>query len=342
MPLVRTVVVFLIVVLSSADLWAQAKTDVVTLANGDRFTGEIKELNRGRLELETDDAGTIEIEWENIVRVVSTHSFEIETSDGRRLLGSLGQTSDQVVLLVGTEGSVSLTMPEITRITPIGASFWSKIEGSVDAGFSYTRSSGVAQTTLNSDSLYRRPAFQFRLALSATLTQRSDVEDRDDRGTLSLSYFRYRGRRMFIAGTGSFETNESLGLALRSQVGGLVGLRYVNTNRAQLEVGAGVAVNEEQGVDTEPTENVEGILGFRSSFYTYDKPKTEFDISAQYYPSLSNWGRQRLQFDSSLKRDVWKDFFISFNVYDTFDSAPPNPDAERNDVGVVASFGLTY
>ncbi len=36
--------------------WA-AKTDVVTLVNGDRLTCEIKLLSQGRLEVSTDDVG---------------------------------------------------------------------------------------------------------------------------------------------------------------------------------------------------------------------------------------------------------------------------------------------
>jgi hypothetical protein len=44
----------------SAD--AQPKTDVVRLLNGDRITGEVIALERGRLQLKTDDAGTIYIE----------------------------------------------------------------------------------------------------------------------------------------------------------------------------------------------------------------------------------------------------------------------------------------
>ena len=73
-------------------------------------------------------------------------------------------------------------MPEITRLTPIGASFWNKLEGSIDAGFTYTHSSGIAQTTLNTTTVCRRPAFLFRLDSSARLTQRSDDEERDDPG----------------------------------------------------------------------------------------------------------------------------------------------------------------
>jgi hypothetical protein len=331
-----------VVFASSAVASAQGKTDVVTLTNGDRITGEIKSLDRGQLEFKTDDAGTLEIEWDNVAQVVATRSFEIETSDGRRLLGSLGQASDRMVLVVSVGGSISLPALEVTRVTPIGARFWSRFDGAVDAGFSYARSSGIAQGTLNSDTVFRKPAFVVRLTLSATLTHQTNEDDRDDRATLNAAYVRYFGQRWLVGGQGSFETNESLGLILRSQAAALVGQRLVNSNRSQLEVGGGLVLNKEQGLDAEPTKNVEGVLSFRTSYYTYDRPKTLFDLSTQYYPSLSSWGRQRLQFDSAIRRELFKDFTVSVNVYDTFDSAPPNPDAERNDVGVVASVGWTY
>jgi hypothetical protein len=43
-----------------------------------------------------------------------------------------------------------------------------------------------------------------------------------------------------------------------------------------------------------------------------------------------------------VKRELLKDFFVSLNLYDTFDSRPPNAAADRNDVGVVVSIGWSY
>jgi hypothetical protein len=321
----------------------QPKTDVVTLANGDRITGEIVNLAKGRLELKTDDAGTLEIEWDKIARVEATREFEVNTSDGRLLLGSLGRAGDRVVLVVISGANVTLSMDEVTGILPIGTSFWAKLDGSISAGFNYTRSSGIAQGTLNSDTVFRRPAFLFRLTAAATVTEQKNTDNsRDDRGTIEFSYVRYPWRRMFVAGSLSFETNESLGLVLRSQGVGLVGERLVNTNRAQVQFGGGLAVNDEKAVDAPEAQNLEGVIGISGSYYTYDRPKTTVDASIQYYPSLSNWGRQRLQFDSAVKREIWKDFTVSLNTYDSFDSAPPNPDALRNDFGVTVSVGWTY
>ena len=325
-----------------ATLHAQPKTDVVTLANGDRITGEVKRLDRGRLEFSTDDAGTLYLEWDKLVSVVATRFVEVVTSDGRRFLGSLGRADDRTIAVVSPEGTVMLQMAEVTIIRQIGGSFWRKLDGSVDAGFSYTRSSGVAQLNFNSDTVYRKPASQVRLTTSLTVTEKDDDSGRDDRGTLEASYLHYRWREWFIAGAGRFETNESLGLELRSQVAVATGPRLINTNRAQLAIGGGLVLNDERGVDVEATQNIEGLLMFNTSFYTYDRPRTNLDISLLYYPSLSDPGRHRAQLDARIERELWKDFFVALSLYNTYDSRPPNPAADTNDVGVVASIGWTY
>jgi hypothetical protein len=322
---------------------AQGKTDVVTLANGDRITGEIKRLERGRLEFSTDDAGTLYLEWDKLVSVVAPNRFvEVLTSDGSRFLGALGPSAARSIAVATSEGSMTLQMAEVTLITPIGTSFWRKLDGSIDIGANYTKSSGIAQFNLNSDTVYRKPASSIRLGASVTLTQTDDEEGRDDRGYVEVSYLRYRWQRWFLAAAGRLETNESLGLELRSQIGGVVGPRLVNSNRAQLTLGAGLAFNDERGVDVEPTQNIEGLFVFRWSYYTYDRPKTNVDVSTQYYPSLSNIGRHRIQLDAAVKREIWSDFFISVSMYNTFDSRPPNPDADINDIGFVLSIGWSY
>jgi len=321
---------------------AQGRTDIVTLANGDRITGEILRLERGRLEFKTNDAGTLYLEWDKLTSVLTTRLVEIGTDTGATYLGSLVQAPGRVIVVSTLAGEVKLRMPEVTSMTPIGRSFWKKIDGSVDAGFNYTKSSGIAQMTLNSDTVYRQPASQARLVASVTLTSTEEDDGRDDRAVVDMSYQHTRWRRWFVLGFGRFESNESLGLILRSQVGAAVGPRLVNSNRAQVSIGAGLDVNDERGVDVEPTRNVEGVILFQSSYFTYDRPTTNLDLRIQYYPSLSNRGRHRAQLDASLKQELLKDLFVAFTLYNSYDNRPPNAAADRNDIGVVASIGWTY
>ncbi len=320
----------------------QGRTDVVTLANGDRITGEVERLERGRLEFKTDDAGTLYLEWDKLVSVVAARLVEILTTDGSRFLGTLERAPDREITVATPTGPRTFRMSDVTLITPIGGGFWSKLDGSIDAGFNYTQSSGVAQLNVNSSTVYRKPASSTRLTGSLTLTETDDDEGRDDRGYVEVSHLRYPWHRWFITAAGRFETNESLGLELRSQVAAAAGPRLVNSNRAQMTIGAGLAFNDERGVDVEATQNIEAVFAFRWSFYTYDRPKTNLDVSTQYFPSLSDFGRQRIQLDAAVKREIWKDLFLSLNGYNTFDSRPPNPEANTNDVGVVISIGWSY
>jgi hypothetical protein len=119
-------------------------------------------------------------------------------------------------------------------------------------------------------------------------------------------------------------------------------MRLVNTNRTEFSLGAGLVVNREKPVSEPIRQNLEGLVSLGTAFNTYDRPRTNFSTTLQYYPSFSDWGRQRLQLDSSIRRELLKNFFTALTVYDTFDSAPPNVDALRNDVGVVVSIGWSY
>ena len=139
------------------------------------------------------------------------------TTDGSRYLGSLGSTANRSIAVVTPDGEVQLQMSEVTLITPIGRSFWRQLDGSIDVGFSYTRSSGVAQLNLNSDIVYRKRASRGRLTASLTQTRKDDDSDRDDRASVEISYLHYPWQRWFTLGVGRFESNESLGLDLRSQ-----------------------------------------------------------------------------------------------------------------------------
>ena len=167
--------------------WAQPKTDVVRLSNGDHVTGEISSMKLARLELKTDDAGTIAFEWDNIASVESTHQFEVGTTDDRRLLGSLQVGVGRVVRVVTNSGDVVLPMAEVTTIYPIGAGFWKKLDGSANMGYSYTRSSAIGQFSLNWDTTFRRPSFVVMLSVSGTVTEQPGSE-KDDRGAVGLQY----------------------------------------------------------------------------------------------------------------------------------------------------------
>ena len=76
----------------SFEALAQRKTDVVTLYNGDRITGEIKGLLGGILKLSTDAMGTLNIEWQEVSHLESDYYYEVRLSKGTRHFGSVAKS----------------------------------------------------------------------------------------------------------------------------------------------------------------------------------------------------------------------------------------------------------
>ena len=110
-------VLLVITLLLCIDPAIAARTDVVYMHNGDRVTGEIKSLFRGRLEFKTDHMGTLLIDWEDIEQVVSDTGQSVELTGGQRFYGSLDKPTEPDMLAVNTEeGLVSLAVSDISVV----------------------------------------------------------------------------------------------------------------------------------------------------------------------------------------------------------------------------------
>ena len=114
-----------------------AKTDVVVLRNGDRLTGEVQQLERGRLQLKTDDLGTVEIEWDKVVSVAAAAPFDVDDLHGSRYMGALvpGPVAGQVLIVwAGRTDTVELST--LVRMRRLEKSRWKRLDGSLDVGAS--------------------------------------------------------------------------------------------------------------------------------------------------------------------------------------------------------------
>lgn len=338
----RTLVCAALVLLCAAPAAAQ-KTDVVVLVNGDRFTGEIKLMNRGRLSLSTDDAGTISIEWKKVSTVTSKYQFEVSTDTGLRYVGMLGQAADGKVAILSAPGTTvaALSIFEIVTITQLRATFWQKLDGAVSLGASYTQASGVGQISFDGKVTYRRPSFTAYTLLSAGVTQKENEPD-TQRYSWQFGYTRFYKNQWVVNPLGLIESNPDLGFNLRSSGAVTIGRYLTQTNSGWILLGAGGSVGREQPVDGETLTNVDALVVLNASRFNYDFPKTSLDLTVMLFPSLNDWGRVRLNANLSYSREIVKDFNITFTAYNSYDSRPPTAGASKNDVGFSLSLGWTF
>jgi Protein of unknown function, DUF481 len=325
---------------------AREKTDVVILRNGDQITGEITSLSSGRLVYSTDSVGTINIEWEDIAKLSSPFFYRIEDHNGAVYYGSLAAPEEAGTLhLVQSDGtSALLAMADMAGIMPIEQKFWKRFDGSISIGFSFTQASHATQLSAGVDVTYTTMNAITSLNASSLLTDQDEV-DATSRHDASLQYIRniQRWKKIGWFGRGELQSNEELGLDLRLLAATGIWRALYQDFRSLAAVGPGLAVSEEYaaGSDDAATNTELLILG-GYSFSTYDYPKTEISVRGDFYPSLSDWGRVRFEFDANLRRELFHDLFFKISPFESYDSAPPEEGAAKNDWGLSTSLGWEF
>lgn len=318
------------------------KVDVVVLSNASRIVGEVRSMKRGRLELKTDDMGTVQIEWENIASVTAPGLFEVEDMGGRLRFGALRPSTDGRRLeIVNSDGVQVLPLPEVARLHLVKSTFWDRISGSLDLGASYESASELLQLDVDGDARFRRPKFEVAAEASAVFTRQPDSDD-TRRSTLSLAYNRLFSNSHRILAQGAFEQNRELGYDRRASLKGGWARHLARSTRSELLGGAGLAVNREVPIEGEATTNVEALVSFSYANFAYDFPNTDIQVDVVAYLGLNQWGRGRVEANVRLSREVFKDFYVGVRGYESYDSQPATEGAEKNDWGLTLTLGVRF
>ena len=319
------------------------RTDELVLYNGNTITGEVKSLQQGKVRFKTDHADTMYIEWKYVRSLTSSDFFEVENQRGEFFYGMLMPgTEDRKLLIIGPTETVVLDMERVVAIMPIKKTFWGRIDGSLNLGFSFTSADSILQYSLESDATYRQPKYNASVTLSSIQTRQ---EQRDDivRDSLEFAYTRYHKDRYFGTGSLVFSRNTELGIDFRTQLSYAFGRSFIQTNRSRLSGNVGLAVSRDNPAGADPDEYIlSGVFGGRYHFFLYNYPKTDILVELSILPGITDWPRTRSEFNASLRREIFTDFTANFSVYDSYDSDPPPEAAANHDYGVILSVGWIF
>ncbi len=320
------------------------KLDVIVLKNGDRVTGEIQSLAYGRLALETDSMGTVEIEWPDVVSVESPQGFIIEDVEGNILYGSFARAAEAGHLAVAGGDNVArgVAMPKVARLSQSEERWLDRVHGSFSLGFDYTKSSDITVLSGSFNTNYRGPKSNWNFNVDVNST-RDPVQGTIDRDSIRYGYRWLQPGGRFWAGLTSLERNEQTGIEARAMVGGGYGSYFFQTSTHEVAALAGVGATREWATGQANNQSsLEGILGFDWRIFDFATPKTNLTARAVVFPSLTESGRYRTESNVSLRREIISDFYLDLSFYHTYDSDPPDELAETSDYGVVTSLGYSF
>ena len=320
-----------------------AQNDKIYTSNGDVLVGEIKSMQRGVLVYDTDYADKdFQIEWEGIEGISCSRSLIIYTEDGKKYNGGIQFIADEPKKLIiqTLDENITVNLDEIVEITSFKSKFIDRVIISIDAGLSLSKANNVRQTSAAGKISYRGIKWYFSARFNNVGTTQDDV-DPIDRSEGGMNFTRDIFGNAMVLGGLEFLSNSEQMLDLRSTVKAGVGYYLIRSNKLYMQAGIGIAFSQEKydGIEKTKQGSFEGLGG--TEFNAYDIGDLSFQMKLTTYPSFSEWGRWRIDFDTSLKYDLPLDFYVKLSYVHNFDSEPL-VEVSKNDYVFKTSLGWEW
>ncbi|MEN2488503.1 DUF481 domain-containing protein [Flavobacterium sp. B11] len=331
--------IFLFFLLFFLKISAQV-SDTLVLKNNDIIVGEIKTMNKGILQIETDySKEDFKLEWKHVKNISSDRIYIINLSNGNLLNGKIVKIETPgkcEITNIETQTKSIVDLADIVRIKPVDESFWGRLDASFDAGIKLTKAQSLQQLTINVNLGYTAKKWYG----TATYKQIQSIQDDSDpirRIDTDVSYIHLLPKDYFIplSVVTLKNTEQDIDLRVVSKAG--YGKYLMHSNKKYWGIASGLSFNHERFTGTTaPNKSLELFLG--SDLNLYDIGDFSFQSKVNFFPSLTESKRIRADFSVDTKYDLPLDFFIKLSFVYNYDNKP-KPGASKDDYVFQTTFG---
>jgi len=318
-----------------------AQHDTLWVKNGNVLYGEIKSLNSGVLTMETpysDDDFTID--YDDVTKLVIERRCIIVLVGGERLFGFLRSEEDKKVTIYSTEGTrEGLDLDDVTTIEVIKKKLIKRISGYIDIGFNLTKSNNQRQLNMDGGISYKGFKWIMNAKISSLFANQDNVE-LTERTSIDAEVNRLVSDKWYILASGSYLSNTEQDL--QGRYSGKLGVgRFLSiTDKLLWGIGTGLNFNIENYNDS--SLNKESTELFISSrFNMFDFKDLSLDTNVDFYPSISERGRIRVDYNLNVKYDLPYDFYVKTSFQFNYDNQPPET-ASKFDYILTSGFGWSF
>jgi hypothetical protein len=334
-------VLFLITVLLYT-VNAFSQSDSLVLKNGNVIVGEIKSMDKGVLTIETDYSDDdFTIEWDGIKSIKTDAFFLITLTDGERINGSFKTSGEGKIKIFPEAGTpVEIEHDALVYLKSVDKGFLDRIYASIDIGFDLAKSNNLATFTTRAGLGYLANRWSTDFSINTLFSKQDSVDNiRRTDGGLTFKYFLPRDWYLPITATYLSNTEQKLDARWNGMLG--IGYYAIRTNRAYWGFKGGAAFNNEkyspEGQTQTTNSSWEGFIGSELNLYDIGDLSLLTKITA--FPSFTESGRWRVDFNFDMKYDLPLDFYVKLGYSLNYDNQPVEG---ANNVDYVLSTGFGW
>lgn len=309
----------IVVIFISTYMWAQ--NDSIRLRNNDLIVGEVKTLNKSVLTFKTSYSETdFKIDFDDVVSINTNGLFAIHLIDREQITGSMKPISKDSVRIIDQEGmSYDMGIRKIIQLEGVDEKFWSRFSGALDLGLNLAKTNNNRQLTISGFLGYASETWNTKFDYNTLYTDQDNTE-RIERKTMSLVAQRYIKEWYVFTSVSYLQSSEQ---GIRNRIAPTMGTgRYlIATPKLFWIAGVGISYNIEDFVDTELNKQ-STELQLLTQFDMFNFDDISFATKVVAYPSLSEKGRFRTDYNFVLKYDLPLDFYIKAEFTLNYDNQP--------------------
>lgn len=339
---------------------ARATSDVVHFKNGDQLTGELAQVQEGKLSFKSDNLGLVEIPVEKVDRYSNQEPVVALLKGGRAVRGKLSLDPSGEWRLEASGASLSLEKKTLVAIYPLKVYEphnpdrrtrpWKSWKGSGSLGYSLARgdnSAGSLAVGLNATR--RRPDlpglaerlrtnYSLQVLLANTTTPAGLRASAASASTTLRQDFLF-SQQNFVFALGQIEHIDAQSLNLRQTYGMGLGRDLIRTSRAAISFLGGTTWVTARFVTGDHEENAEGLVGEKLSLLLFDRLGLEHHLS--FFPSMTDAGQYRLETVSALRMPIARRLSFDTGITDRYLSQPL-VGHKKNDLVLTMGLGFHF
>ena len=332
---ISSIIVIIFMAISS---YLSAQTDTLITTNKETITGEIKQMDRGVLTIETDYSDSdFLIEWNKVSSIQSKNHFIVSLTTGERIVGTLNGTSD--AFLIEDENKIYKKDREsIVSIESLDDTFLGRLSASLGVGFNLTKANNLRQFNMRSSLGYFAQNWKADASFDVVYSEQdSTAQTKRIDGKVSYNYFLLSD--WYISASSDFLHNEEQKLKLRTTPKIGFGNYIIHTNSVYLSISSGVSGNFEEYTDPTLDGRNSSEIFFSAELNMFDFGDLSLLTNTIAYKNLNEGDRLRNDFKLDLKYDVLgTDFYIKLGYTLNYDSQPIEG-AQTTDYVIQTTFG---
>ncbi|WP_136481746.1 DUF481 domain-containing protein [Cognatitamlana onchidii] len=299
-----------------------SQNDSIQLRDQTVIKGEIKSLAKGVLIIKTSFSDSdFQVKFGRVKRLHIERKCLVILTQNRRRYGHVNSEEEGFFTMTFTDGQIErYRINEIISLDEIYDKFWNRFKGSFDLGFNLTKANNFNQLTLGTELSYIDKNSVINGTLDALNSKQDNTEDLS-RTDAKLEFFRLFMRYWYLMGTVSFLSNTEQALDARVSPSLGAGRFLVSTNQLYLGVSLGLTYNIENYVDTSLDKTSTEAFIF-TNFNIFDMKDFDLLSNLNMYPSLSERGRFRTDFNVTSKYKIINDFYVKIGLTINYDNQP--------------------